>query len=69
MIEVKLKEIAKKLGKNISQIAEDTGLNRNTVTAIYHGKVDGIKFATLEKICEAFRELGNQVTLADIPAN
>src|SRR6185436_15253248 len=32
----------------------ETGINRNTITALYHNKVDGIKFGTLEKICETY---------------
>lgn len=55
MISVQLRLLAERLGKNISQIAEETGLNRNTITALYHEKVDGIKFATLEKICELYK--------------
>ena len=54
MIKVKLEQLAKKLGKNISQIAKETGLNRNTVTAIYHGKIDGIKFDTINRLCELY---------------
>ena len=55
MTNIKLKELAKKLNKNISQIAEDTGLNRNTVSALYNGKVDGIKFDTIDKICRTYK--------------
>lgn len=51
MIKVKLDILAKKLGKSVTDIAEETGLNRNTITALFHNKVDGIKFETLEKIC------------------
>lgn len=54
MVSLKLAEVAKRLGKNISQIAEETGLNRNTVTALYHGKVDGIKFETVEVLCNTY---------------
>lgn len=54
MIRIKLKEIAENKGKTITDIANETGLNRNTVTSIYHGQVDGIKFDTLEKIRETY---------------
>lgn len=54
MVRIKLKEIAEKLGKTILEIAEETGLNRNTITSLYHNKVDGIKFETIEKICSAY---------------
>ncbi len=55
MIKLKLNELAKKLGKSITDIAEETGLNRNTVTALFHNKVDGIKFETIEKICDTYK--------------
>lgn len=61
MVSLKLADVAKRLGKNISQIAEETGLNRNTVTALYHGKVDGIKFETLEVLCRVYH-----LSLSDI---
>lgn len=54
MIIFKFKEVVDRLGKSISDIARETGLNRNTVTALYHGKVDGIKFETLEKLCATY---------------
>lgn len=51
---IKLDILAQKLGKSITDIAQDTGLNRNTITALYHNKVDGIKFDTIEKICKTY---------------
>jgi phosphoenolpyruvate synthase/pyruvate phosphate dikinase/DNA-binding Xre family transcriptional regulator len=54
MITIKLKELSEKLDKTILEIAADTGLNRNTVTALFHNKVDGIKFETIEKICTTY---------------
>ncbi len=54
MIEIKLKDIADRLGKNITDIARETGLNRNTVTDLYHGKVDGIKFSTIDIVCDTY---------------
>lgn len=60
-INIKLDILAQNLGKTITQISEETGLNRNTVTALYHNKVDGIKFDTIEKICSTY-----QISLADI---
>ncbi|HEY1074628.1 MAG TPA: PEP-utilizing enzyme [Patescibacteria group bacterium] len=55
MIQVKLQTIAKQLNKTITDIAHDTGLNRNTITALYHNQVDGIKFGTIEQICKTYR--------------
>lgn len=54
MIEIKLKEIADRLGKSIMDISRETGLNRNTVTDLYHNKVDGIKFSTLDLLCDTY---------------
>lgn len=54
MVKVKLEQLAEKLGKSISDIARETGLNRNSITALYHQKVDGIKFETIEKICGTY---------------
>ena len=55
MVKIKLKELAKRLDKNISDIARETKLNRNTVTALYHNKVNGIDFLTLDKICKTYK--------------
>jgi len=54
MIAVKLQEIAHKLAKNSSEIARETGINRNTINALMHNKVDGLKFPTIEKICQTY---------------
>lgn len=54
MIKVKLNELAKKLGKTIMDMADETGLNRNSLSALVNNKVDGIKFPTLEKICATY---------------
>lgn len=54
MVTIRLKELAEKWGKTISDIARETGINRNTVTSLFHEKVDGIKFSTLEKICDVY---------------
>ncbi|NTU98694.1 helix-turn-helix transcriptional regulator, partial [Candidatus Falkowbacteria bacterium] len=52
---IKIKQIAQKLDKSITDIALETGLNRNTITALYHGKVDGIKFETITKFCDVYK--------------
>lgn len=54
MIDIKLKEIADRLGKSIMDISRETGLNRNTVTDLYHNNVDGIKFSTLDLLCDTY---------------
>lgn len=54
MITVKLNEIAHKLAKNSSEIARETGINRNTINALMHNKVDGLKFPTIERLCQTY---------------
>ncbi len=61
MITFKLGAIAKQRGKTVTQIAKETGLNRNTVTALFHNKVDGIKFDTLDILCRTY-----ELTLHDL---
>jgi phosphoenolpyruvate synthase/pyruvate phosphate dikinase/DNA-binding Xre family transcriptional regulator len=55
MLKFKLRELSQKLKKSISQISKETHLNRNTITALYHNKVNGIQFSTLEKICDTYK--------------
>jgi len=54
MIKLKLNEIARRLGKNSSEIAREAEINRNTINALMHNKVDGLKFATLDKLCGVY---------------
>ncbi|MDD5726702.1 MAG: helix-turn-helix domain-containing protein [Patescibacteria group bacterium] len=54
MLKVKLQEIARKLAKNSSEIARETGINRNTINALMHNKVDGLKFPTIDKLCQTY---------------
>ena len=54
MIKIKTANLREKIGKNLSEIARETGLNRNTINGIFLEKVDGIKFDTLEKLCDVY---------------
>src|SRR3989344_3142204 len=54
MVEIRLKSIANRLGKSVSDSAREAGLNRNTVTGLFHDKVDGIKFATIDLLCDTY---------------
>ncbi len=39
----------------IEQVSQATGISRNTISKLYHDKdLTGIKFDTLEKLCEYF---------------
>ena len=35
-----------------SDVARKTGINKNTLSALYNENVSGIKFDTLEKLCK-----------------
>ena len=39
---------------NIQDIHIATGLNRNTISDLYHDKRDGVSYETIGKICEYF---------------
>lgn len=38
----------------IQDVHEKTGLNRNTISNLYHEKVSRIDFETMEKLCQLF---------------
>ena len=40
---------------SIQDVHEKTGLNRATVSNLYHEKVNRIDFETMEKICKLFK--------------
>lgn len=61
MIRIRIDRIVEKTGKNLSDIARETGINRNTIQSLALGKVNGIKFETLEKLCSVYG-----LTIADI---
>lgn len=35
-----------------ADVARETGINKNTLSALYNEEVSGIKFDTLEKLCK-----------------
>ncbi len=39
----------------IQDVHEKTGLNRATISNLYHEKVNRIDFETMEKICKLFK--------------
>ena len=51
MIENKLSEIMGRKRLKISDVLEGTGLARNTVAEMYHGRAKGTNFETLDKLC------------------
>ena len=38
----------------ITKLSEETGLSRNTISALYHEKAKGVEFSTMIKLCEYF---------------
>ncbi|WP_332649690.1 helix-turn-helix domain-containing protein [Lysinibacillus sp. 54212] len=46
-----LRIILAKRKLNISQVAELTGLSRNTISSLYHETAKGVQFQTLEALC------------------
>ena len=38
----------------IQDVHEKTGLNRNTISNLYHEKVSRVDFETLDKLCKLF---------------
>lgn len=53
MIKVNLSRMMGERKMNIAEVARKTGLHRNGITRLYYEQTDGIKFDTLEKLCEA----------------
>ena len=48
-----------------SDVARKTGINKNTLSALYNENVSGIKFDTLEKLCNFLEcEVGELVEYA-----
>jgi phosphoenolpyruvate synthase/pyruvate phosphate dikinase len=60
MAKIFILELAKKLGKTALEIADETGLNRNTVGALFRGDTD-VRLSTIEKICQTYDVSLNEV--------
>ena len=54
MIKCKLSELMGKEKVNIQDVHEGTGLNRNTISNLYHEKVKRIDFNTINQLCKYF---------------
>lgn len=49
---------------NISDLARRTGLNRNTISLLYHEKASRIDLDAIEKLCQVFQcEVGDLLEL------
>jgi putative transcriptional regulator len=53
MIENKLSEVMGRKRLKISDVIEMTGLARNTVAELYHGRAKRVDLETLDKLCRA----------------
>ncbi len=53
MIKNNLSELLGKRRMKMSELADMTGLNRNTVLNLYHDRSTRIEFQVLDKICVA----------------
>lgn len=49
----KLSEVMGRKRLKISDVVEKTGLARNTVTELYHGRAKRVDLETLDKLCKA----------------
>ena len=54
MLKCKLSELMGKHKMNIQDVHGRTGLNRNTISNLYHERVTRIDFDTIEKLCKLF---------------
>lgn len=52
VIQIKLNELLKKQDKSLYALAKETGISYNALWKISNGKVQGITFDVLEKICD-----------------
>lgn len=51
---------------NISDVARQTGLNRSTISLLYHEKATRIELDTIEKLCGVFKcGLGDLLEIRD----
>ena len=53
MIEIRIDQQLKALGRTFYWLAKETGISHTTLWRLKKGKALGINFVTLEKLCEA----------------
>lgn len=54
MIESKLSMLMGIKKVNIQDVHEGTGINRNTISNLYHDKLKRVDYDTLSRLCEYF---------------
>ena len=65
MIVFRLKEIMEEKNLKISDLNEQTGISRNSISSLLNGKTRGIQFDTLEKIAVDAFKAGYEVSEAE----
>jgi putative transcriptional regulator len=53
MIEIRIDQLLKRLGRTFYWLAKETGISHTTLWRLKKDKALGINFITLEKLCEA----------------
>lgn len=60
MIRIKLSALMGDRRESQRRLSEEVGISQTAIRKIYHEKVSGIRFDTLEKLCEHFNcEVGD----------
>lgn len=54
MIRTNLHLLMAKKRLKISDVSNETGISRTTLTAIYYGRCKALQIATIEKLCQFF---------------
>lgn len=53
MIKIHLGRLLGERKMKMSELSRKTGISKNALSLLYHEKSNGVRFDTLEKICEA----------------
>ncbi|MGM7683192.1 helix-turn-helix domain-containing protein [Cytobacillus sp. Hm23] len=54
MIKSNLAVLMAQRGLNITALSNETGITRNTISALYNNQAKGVQFETLTKLCDFF---------------
>ena len=55
MIKNNLKELMLQHGKNLSQVAKETGISRISIASIRDNRTQGLSYKTIDAICRCFK--------------
>lgn len=65
MIKCKLNELIEQRGVTQTEIANATGISRPTLLSLIKNDAQGIKFSSLEKLCELFNVTISEFLISD----